>query len=171
MQPVAPLVAPAYQGKDLYVPQSNAVLPDFCVKCGQPATVRKNKQYWWAPQWTAALILAGALPYLIVVLIIRKGIKLQVPLCAEHVKARTMRIVIGSILMLGFIPALAIFASLGGDTNLAVGVILGLVLFLGGLLSMVFALNCFLRPMFIDATYAKFRGPGEEFLRKLPMKP
>ena len=168
--PVAPFSAPCWQGKEMYVPVSNTTLPNLCVKCAQPATVIKNKTYAWVPQWVAVLFLLGALPYLIVAMIIRKSIKMQVPMCAAHQKTQVTRRIIGIVLLVLFVPVAALFAQ-AGDAGTAIGLILAFVMFFAGLFYLVFGMNCYLRPMFIDKTYAKFRGPCDEFLRQLPMKP
>ena len=154
----------------MYVPQSNTTLPNLCVKCAQPATVMKNKTYAWVPQWVAFLFVLGALPYLIVAMIIRKSIKLQVGMCAEHQKTQRTRKIIGIVLLLLVVPFIAVMVQFG-DNGAIAGVFLGLAMFLTGLFYLVFGMNCYLRPLFIDKSYAKFRGPCDEFLRQLPMKP
>ena len=61
----APVMAPCWKDKDLFVPQfGNAgvvSLPAVCVKCGQPATVQKKKVYYWHTPWLYLVILAGIL--------------------------------------------------------------------------------------------------------------
>jgi phage shock protein PspC (stress-responsive transcriptional regulator) len=59
-------------------------LPPICIKCGAPATVRKNKQFSWQPPWVPILIIGGVWPYIIVSLIMTKRKSVETPLCDEH---------------------------------------------------------------------------------------
>ena len=52
--------------------EANGYFPAVCMKCGKPATVATVKNLSWVPPWTGVLILAGALPYIIVVAILTK---------------------------------------------------------------------------------------------------
>src|SRR5437868_5984208 len=68
----------SYGGRDV------VDLPPVCMVCGAPATVRRNKQFSWQPQWVPILILGGLLPYLIVSLILTKRQRVETPLCDRH---------------------------------------------------------------------------------------
>jgi hypothetical protein len=59
-------------------------LPEVCMVCGAQAWKQKSKQFSWYPPWTAILILAGLIPFAIVVMILTKRMRVQVPLCDEH---------------------------------------------------------------------------------------
>lgn len=69
-----------YRGEDLD-------LPDVCMRCGAPATVRKRRQFSWYPSWVYLLLLLGLLGLLVFVLVALMVTKRQwvsVPLCAAH---------------------------------------------------------------------------------------
>ena len=78
-------------------------LPDVCMKCGAPATVRKHKTFSWYPPWLAVLLLAGLLPYIIVVLILTKKSRVEVPLCDAHKHHWLMRQALVLVSLLGLL--------------------------------------------------------------------
>jgi hypothetical protein len=59
-------------------------LPNVCMRCGRTADVQKRKAFSWCPGWVHVLILAGLLPWLLVMLIMTKRRTVYVPLCNEH---------------------------------------------------------------------------------------
>jgi hypothetical protein len=59
-------------------------LPDVCMKCGAPATVRKAKTFSWHPGWVYVLLLLGLLPFVIVALVMTKRRTVRAPLCDAH---------------------------------------------------------------------------------------
>jgi hypothetical protein len=59
-------------------------LPGVCMQCGAQAWSQKAKTFSWCPPWTGVLILAGLLPYVIVVAILTKRMTVHAPLCDEH---------------------------------------------------------------------------------------
>jgi hypothetical protein len=59
-------------------------IPDLCIRCGQPTTYRKTREFVWYPHWIAVLLRVGVLPWLIVALLRTKKRTLDVPLCERH---------------------------------------------------------------------------------------
>src|SRR5947208_11856422 len=59
-------------------------LPPVCMRCGAEATLYKRKRFSWYPPWLNVLILAGLLPYAIIVAIMTKRMNVHVPLCGRH---------------------------------------------------------------------------------------
>jgi hypothetical protein len=59
-------------------------IPNLCIRCGQPTTYRKTKEFVWYPHWIAVLLRVGVLPWLIVALLRTKRRTLDVPLCERH---------------------------------------------------------------------------------------
>src|SRR5260370_36502587 len=90
------------QGKKLIItvpPQlgQTVVLPPLCVKCGAPANDKPVvKSFYWHNPAIYLVILAGVLIYLIVAVIVRKGIEVSVPLCALHSKRRSIAVALAS---------------------------------------------------------------------------
>lgn len=66
-------------------------LPEVCMRCGAPSSLRKNKKFSWAPPWVGVLLLAGLIPYLIVASIVTKKCRVAVPLCEQHKNHWLMR--------------------------------------------------------------------------------
>jgi hypothetical protein len=59
-------------------------LPPVCMVCGEPAKVRKSKQFSWQPPWVPVLILGGLLPYLIVSIVLKKRQSVVMQMCERH---------------------------------------------------------------------------------------
>ena len=59
-------------------------LPQVCMCCGEPASDTKTRTMSWCPPWVGILILAGLLPWAIVVAILTRRVTVQVPLCEQH---------------------------------------------------------------------------------------
>jgi hypothetical protein len=64
--------------------QAKETLPPACMSCGEPTDYYKEKRFTWHPPWINVLILAGWLPYLIIVLVLRKHMTVRLPLCETH---------------------------------------------------------------------------------------
>ena len=153
-------------GKKLYLPRF-ASLPPNCVKCGQPADKPFRKKFFWHPSWMYIMILfPGLLIYAIVVLIVRKTMELDVPICAHHHGERKRFKIIGAVLLLGAIPG-------GMILNMAIGIsegaawAVGIIAFLGGLVFLGRA-GSVMSPKMIDDTHGEFGGVSAEFLKLLP---
>jgi hypothetical protein len=59
-------------------------LPPICMRCGNSATVYKQKQFSWHPSWVIVLILVNIVVYIIVALALTKRLRLDAPLCQRH---------------------------------------------------------------------------------------
>src|SRR5207248_9559780 len=59
-------------------------LPRLCLRCGKPATVRRNKTFSKSQGWTFITIFLGGLPYLLCCALFRDRLRVAVPLCAAH---------------------------------------------------------------------------------------
>jgi hypothetical protein len=114
------------------------------------------------------VIFPGLLIYAIVAMVVRKSIELSVPLCDVHQSERKRYIIIGTILLLGCIPAGVI-----AETELhlfdGAGFIVGTLMFFAGCIFLA-RINP-IRPKKIDEFGAEFTGASEEFLKLLPPKP
>src|SRR5437899_10396300 len=82
------------QGQEVY-------LTPLCEKCGQPATDKPVvKTFSWHHPALYLLIFFGVLVYVIVALIVRKTIRVGVPMCAQHKQRRCMWITLAWVLPL-----------------------------------------------------------------------
>jgi hypothetical protein len=167
---VSPITTPAAgacrDGKKMIVPRGSS-LPANCVKCGAVAqTPWRKKFFWHNPLLYLMIIFPGLLIYAIVALIVRKNMELNVPLCDNHHGERKRFLIVGTVLILGCVPAgiaLGVALDEGGY-----GFLLGVVMFFASLV--FFSRSAFLRPAKIDEFGGEFTGAKEEFLRLLPQK-
>jgi len=110
-------------------------LPQVCAKHGQPATGTKSvKIISKPPAWAAVLIIVGVLPYLIVVMLLRKTVPAPAwPWCEQCTAERKTRLSVGfGVLALG----LLLFAgavALNNDTSALLGLV-GFVALLAGII-------------------------------------
>jgi hypothetical protein len=140
-----------------------AVLPDCCVKCGNPAAQPwLTKAFYWHNPWLKLLILSPII-WAIVVTIVRKNRRLSVPLCEFHKSLRAKRLWIGGILLGASIPlpvCVAVYAE-----NETVGWIAfwaGVAMLLTGTIFVTVAAP--LKAIHISADSAKFSGACPAFL-------
>jgi hypothetical protein len=144
----------------------NAHLPLLCVKCGAPANGKPvAKNFSWHHPGFYFLILIGLLIYLIVALVVRKTMKLQVPLCLHHAQRRTTAAMLAWVLpVVGIADAFILprFNVDGGVVALTT-----VVLVLAGLVIWAVVSNP-IRPKFIDQYRGEFSGVCESFLQHLP---
>jgi len=92
----------------LLVMHKQAVLPDRCVKCNQPAGGRRLKRSlsWHHPGYFLA-VLAGVWVYIIVALVVRHTAKIEIGMCEVHRRKRWQAIATSWLLVL--VGILAIF--------------------------------------------------------------
>jgi hypothetical protein len=79
------------------------------MRCGQASALYKDKTFSWYPPWVGVLILAGLLPYLILVMVMTKRMTVSVPLCQQHKNHWLIR----NLLILGILAVVAVLV-IGG---------------------------------------------------------
>jgi len=154
---------------DVLVMAKIARLPMRCVKCNEPATNRLKRTLYYHHPAIYLIILANLLIYAIVAVIVRKSVKIEIPLCDDHRSRRRGAILLGWVLALSglgicFIPALAEIAE---PTPFILG---GLVLFLFGLIYGMFRSQT-VTPRKIDNTHAWIKKVSPLYLAELPPLP
>jgi hypothetical protein len=80
-------------------------LPDVCMRCGAPATVRKRRRFTSHPLWVYLLIPLGLLPYVIVAIILTEEVPCYTQFCPRHRHHWLFR---GLLVWVGFVVILAI---------------------------------------------------------------
>jgi hypothetical protein len=86
----------------------DGILPDVCMKCGNPSQNHIRKKFSWHPPWVLVLLLAGLLPFAIVAVILTKRVTLIAPMCDAHRKhwlSRTLAMLGGFVLAIGLLFA------------------------------------------------------------------
>lgn len=148
-------------GKTL-VASHDALFPDRCVKCNQPAGgYRLKRRLTWHPQGWYALILVNVLVYAVVATIIQKKCEFQVGLCARHRQRR-----LGSI---GLGLALPLLGGVGCTMRIEdpSGIWIGILSFAVGMVLLI-AGTSVLSAQRIDERFAHIRGASPTFLASLP---
>jgi double zinc ribbon protein len=152
-------------GNVLVVPR-DSVLPALCVKCGNtPNEPWVRITFSWHHPGYYFLIISPII-YVIVALIVRKRIKVSIPLCKTHKSIRRKRLWIAAILLIGCIPlpaALAVYV--GNDAAGIVSAWLGIGMFIAGLFFLAYAPP--LKAIKIGSASAEFKGACQEFLTSL----
>lgn len=152
------------RGNRMFVPRS-APLPPNCIKCGAPAnTPWRKKFYWHHPALYLMILFPGLLIYAVVALIVRKQMELNVPLCETHHADRKRYMLLGSLMLIGFLPAGLL---LGIVFSEALGWVTGSVMCVIGLIFFVMTGLGF-APTRIGEHGAVFKGAGLAFLNLLP---
>lgn len=124
-----------------------------------------TKTFYWHSSWLYLLIsFPGVLIYAIVAVVVRKKVRLSVPLCETHRAARTRMKWLATALLLGFIPVGALLPQLG--VSVAWSVLIMLAMIAGGVVASI--VTSLLRPTYIGDQYARFRGASEQFMSLLP---
>jgi hypothetical protein len=104
---------------DFYDLDAEAV-PDVCMKCGAPSTVRPMKTFSWMPYW------ARFMPYWIGLAFMKRR-RVPIPLCEQHKNHWTIRYLIGfgglAVVLLLFIGGGVLAANDEGGPGGAFGVV------------------------------------------------
>jgi len=160
------------EGK-LLVMHKNAVLPDRCVKCNQPAyggRLKRSLSYHHPAVYV--LILAGLWVYIIVALILRHTAKIQIGICERHRRKRWNAIATSWLLVICGIAAFVFGIFLGDRPGpapwfvpmLGIG---GMFAFLGGLIYAAFVVPP-VAPHKIDKEYVWLKKVAPGYLAELP---
>jgi hypothetical protein len=86
-------------------------LPPYCMRCGAPSVVFKQKRLFWIPPWFWLFFFFGILPWVLVRLVATKRMRVSIPLCERHKnhwKARSWFASGGLVLLVLLAVALAI---------------------------------------------------------------
>lgn len=158
-------------GSNLYIalpPAGQTVyLPALCVKCGRPAAgAPVEKTFSWHPPAWYLLILVGLVIYVIVALVVRKTIRVGVPLCAEHAQRRSLWVTLSWFLPLVGIADAFVLPRFNVDPGWIV--LVTVVCLLSGLVIWAVVANP-IRPQSIDNFRAEFSGFAEPFLEQFPI--
>jgi hypothetical protein len=161
----------AWNGDGLLVVAHDALLPQYCVKCGclaSEAPLKRN--FSWHPQWYAVLIFLGLLPFLILALVGSKRMVVQIPLCSKHLERYKGLRLASILLLLGGIPEMIAAGTWLPENYQGLGVLAGFLALLAGLFCLSFYLAV-LRPKYIDKNFGYFRNAHANFLSLLPPLP
>lgn len=154
---------PYREGELLVVPTGSS-LPSNCVKCGAVTSDKLTKTFYWHSPWLYVLIFAGVIFYFIVALVVRRKVKLEIPMCGAHRAWRTRMNLTGVALLIAAVVASVLLSALGVDGGWIA--LIGIVMGLSGLIVLAVVGSSF-SAVCIEESYAKFRGACEPFLATL----
>ena len=142
-------------------------LPPFCVKCGQPVhDPPLVKTFSWHHPALYLLIFLGLLVYVIVALIVRKSIRVGVPLCPFHKQRRRLWVTLAwALALVGIADAFILPEVIGLDGGWTALITISLIL--AGLVIWAVVGNP-IRPQSIDSFSAEFSGFSDRFLDQIP---
>jgi len=147
-------------------PGQVAQLPPLCVKCGAPANGKPvDKTFSWHHPALYLIALAGLLPYVIVGMIVRKSMRLRVPLCAHHAQRRSTAVTLAWVIPLIGVADGFILPNLGVDGSV-VGLIAVTFLITGVVIWAI--VDYPIRPKSIDRYGGIFSGFCGAYLQQFP---
>ncbi|MGH9774774.1 MAG: hypothetical protein ACRD50_07480 [Candidatus Acidiferrales bacterium] len=149
-----------------------AQMPPQCIRCGAPATQTLPIKYGWLKPFHYVWILFGALPFVIVAMIVMKRMTIALPLCDAHRQQRKSRLTLGWVLaLLGFVFMFLPLALADSNPGLAgLGFLLGLAAFFAGIIIVSLA-SKLIRPSFIGKDYGAFIKVSPQFLAAVAALP
>lgn len=150
-------------GREL-VAMVGARFPERCVRCGSRTRGRARRYaFHWVPNWMLLLFLLSPLVYMIAFMIRRTRSDHAISMCETHERRHNA--------LLGGACATAILSPIVGYLigDLA-GLVIGAVMFFGAFIVALLR-SRLMRPVKIDADYARYRGASPGFLAHLPAAP
>lgn len=158
----------AWRDGDLLVMSKGYILPDFCVKCGEPAAGYRVKRtlYWHAPGWYLLLVV-GVIFYIIAAVVVQQKATVRVGLCPRHRAQRRNGILAAWLMALGgaglFVTGMAVPRLWQSVAAVLVGIALVFVSIIVAILVVQTV-----HPKRIDRQYVWLKRVGPEFLVELP---
>ncbi len=139
------------------------LLPELCMRCGEPATVQKNRTFSWYPPWVAVTVLLSPVIFIIVAAVLTKRMKVSVPLCDAHKSHWSIRVI---IILLSFVALLALVAmdiALSQSEYVNILIIATVVAGLGWLVLIAVLQSTSMRPTEITDRRISLRGVAKSF--------
>src|SRR6266496_290448 len=141
----------------------NAVLPDRCIKCNEPANGdRRMVKLSYVP--TSRELMFGAWAYLSA-----KRAQIEIGLCEQHRRSRAVTVALGSLAVI--LASIIVFTQVRAtDITLPLLATAGLI---GGVIGLIYAAVAgrLVRAAKITDTHIWLKGAGEPFLASLPNAP
>lgn len=151
------------------------LLPNVCMRCGEPATTLVRRNFSWYPQWIILLVLVALLVAAIVAMILTKRMLVHVPMCEQH-QGHWSKRMLWMLLTFGVLSLLAIggiallsAAENGPDKETLTGVVCGGGVFglLAWLILVVVLQSGMIRPTEITDRQITLTKVHPEFVRAL----
>lgn len=156
---------------DQLIVSHNAAFPPYCIKCGRPAEGQRfRKRFSWHPMWVYIFVIVALLIYVILAAVMSKRMKLELPLCAQHMEKYRMLRVAAAVLLLGSIPEMIVAGTYLPDNYMGFGIAAGICALIAGVVCLIL-FNNILGVKGIDEFYGYFGNASQNFLATLPPPP
>jgi hypothetical protein len=140
-------------------------LPPLCVRCGAPAIDKPLKKTFYWHHRALYILLLSPIIYAIVAVIVRKSMKVNVPLCLQHARRRSNAIIFAWLIPVIGIADIFILPKIGVDPGVIALITTACII--TGLVIWAVVANP-IRPTSIDKYYGEFSGFCEIFLQQFP---
>lgn len=140
-----------------------ALLPDRCIKCNEPAERKLKRKLSWHHPAIYLLIFVGALVYVVLAMIMRKSATIEVGLCENHSAIRTRDIMIAWTLGLLSIASILLAARLEDLTFVAIAGVLIIACAIYGVVRVKVV-----TPTRIDENFIWLKGCNPRYLTAFP---
>lgn len=147
------------------------LFPEMCIRCGAAADadVDLDVNFAWMPGWVHLFIFMGLLPWLIAALILRKTMRVTLPVCQRHRSHwRNRRLYIGLGFLFWVVFAIALAIEWRDLPEEAASATPGFLVF-GGLLWLIvglFYVNGAIKPAKITDRWNELVGVNKDFARE-----
>jgi hypothetical protein len=141
-------------------------LPPVCVRCGAASSGKPlKKTFSWHNPAIYLVLLISPLIYVIVAVIVRKSMKVNVPLCVEHAKRRSIAVTLAWALpLIGFVD---LFVLPQFKVDVGITVLIFTAFLLAGIVIWA-VVGSPIRPKLINNARGEFSGFCEVFLQQFP---
>jgi hypothetical protein len=112
-------LAPTFGSGNRMIVALNTPLPNRCVCCNGPASASVRRTFRWDPPWVYLLILLTPAVLIVVSLMARRSVRMDIPLCDEHLRLRGQRLwtcwAVGICSIIAIFPAATLSNNNHGD--------------------------------------------------------
>jgi hypothetical protein len=91
--------------------------PTMCMRCGADTERLVSQTFSWMPGWVYILLFCGILPWLIVSLVLRKSVRVMVPMCDSHVNHWRNRILFVWVGLFCWVISGIVFIAIADDLS------------------------------------------------------
>jgi len=170
MTPQQPYFPPPMHGlqtiwrdKSTLVMTKEALLPDRCVKCNEPAGERLKRKLTWHHPALYLTILISILVYAILAMVIRKTATVNVGLCDDHLSTRRRNLAITWILGIACVLCFPLAVMLDDGTPVFVALLLLFATAIYGVVTLRVVV-----PSKIDNHFVWLKGVNSDYLQEFP---
>ncbi len=152
-----------WRDNSILVMTKEALLPNRCVKCNEPAGERLKRKLTWHHPAIYLTVLVSILVYVVIALVLRKSATVDVGLCEEHLSTRRRNLAITWALGIAAVLSFPFGALREDPTTIFIGVVLLLATAIYGIITLRVVV-----PTKIDDHFVWLKGVSPDYLREFP---